>query len=290
MPVYRRKAHMIALTVLTTLLVAVGCNGSTPETPSRTTESDPFPRSIVSLSPTATETLFAVGAGDQVVAVDSQSDYPTDAPKTDLSAYTPSLEAIVGYEPDLVIASDDIGGLVTGLADADVETLLLPAATSIDDAYSQIQRIADATGHDEEGEALVADMKQRIDAAVASVPEQPRTYFHELDTTLYTVTSSSFVGQIYGLFDLDSIADGSAGGDYPQMSDEGVVSADPDVIFLADSQCCGVTTESVSARPGWNAIRAVRDGKIFAMDEDLSSRWGPRIADQVEALAQTLKQ
>lgn len=249
---------------------------------------DDRPEAVLSLSPTATETLFAVGAGDQVVAVDSQSDYPPNAPKTDLSAYTPSLEAIVGYKPDLVIASDDIDGLVAGLDAADIPVLLLPAATTIDDAYSQIERIADATGHDAEGDALVVTTRERIDAAVARAPRDEQRYFHELDSMLYTVTSQSFVGQIYGLFGLTSIADGSAGGDYPQMSDEGVVAADPDIVFLADSQCCGETAESVAARPGWSATTAVREGKIFAMDEDLSSRWGPRIADQAEAVASLL--
>ncbi|SNS97349.1 ABC transporter substrate-binding protein [Rhodococcoides kyotonense] len=275
----------IMIVLVASVAFVAGCSSSDPEPAAP----DELPQSIVSLSPTATETLFAVGAGDQVVAVDSQSDYPTDAPKTDLSAYTPSLEAIIGYEPDLVIASDDIDGLVAGLAQADIPTLLLPAATSIDDAYSQIEKIADATGHDEQGDMVVADMKKRIDDAVASVPAEPQTYFHELDSTLYTVTSTSFVGQIYGLFGLTSIADGSPGGDYPQMSDEGILAADPDIVFLADAQCCGVTPESVAARPGWSAITAVRDGKVFAMDEDLSSRWGPRVADQVEAVAAVLR-
>ncbi|WP_156517156.1 ABC transporter substrate-binding protein, partial [Rhodococcus sp. EPR-279] len=133
----------------------------------------------------------------------------------------------------------------------------------------------------------VAQMRDRIDAAVASVParDEPLTYFHELDDTLYTVSSASFVGQIYGLFGLTSIADGSGAGDYPQLSAESVITADPDVVFLADAQCCGVTAESVAARPGWGSMTAVRDGRIFPMDEDLSSRWGPRIADQVEAVA-----
>ena len=264
-----------------------GGDGTFPRTVASDVVIESRPESIVSLSPTATETLFAVGAGDQVVAVDSQSDYPANAPKTDLSAYTPSLEAIIGYDPDLVIASDDIDGLVTGLQAADVPVLLLPAATSIDDAYSPIETGADATGHDAEGDRVVADMRTRIDNAVSTVSATDSTYFHELDTTLYTVTSESFVGQIYGLFGLKSIADGS-GSDYPQMSDEGIISADPDFVFLADSQCCGVTAESVSTRPGWRTTSAVRDGNVVVMDEDLSSRWGPRVADQVEAVADAL--
>ncbi|MBY4131619.1 ABC transporter substrate-binding protein [Rhodococcus fascians] len=304
---------MISAGFAVVALVAAGCGGATtdapPATPSTTPSGefpksiasgsdggtitiDAMPRTIISLSPTATETLFAVGAGEQVAAVDDQSDYPADAPKTGLSAFTPSLEAIVAYDPDLVITSTDLGIVTTTLAEAGVPTLLLPAATSLDDAYSQIEQVADATGHDDEGDAVVAQMRDRIDAAVASVQtrDEPLTYFHELDDTLYTVSSQSFVGQIYGLFGLRSIADGSDAGDYPQLSAETVITTDPDVVFLADAQCCGVTAQSVSARPGWGSMTAVRDGRIFPMDEDLSSRWGPRIADQVEAVAAVVQQ
>ena len=310
----RRSARMISAGFAVVALVAAGCGSATTDSPPTATSAtassgefprtiatgsdggtvtiDEMPRSIVSLSPTATETLYAVGAGEQVAAVDDQSDYPADAPKTGLSAFTPSLEAIVAYDPDLVITSTDLGLVTSTLAEAGIPTLLVPAATSLDDAYSQIEQVADATGHDAEGDAVVAQMRDRIDTAVASVPtrEEPLTYFHELDDTLYTVTSQSFVGQIYGLFGLQSIADGSDAGDYPQLSAETVITADPDVVFLADAQCCGVTAESVAARPGWGSMTAVRDGRIFPMDEDLSSRWGPRIADQVEAVAAVVQQ
>ncbi|WP_338890367.1 helical backbone metal receptor [Rhodococcus sovatensis] len=282
-----RPTEILTSVAVLVALTASGC--STPESNTDTTTVAERPDSIVSLSPSATETLFAVGAGDQVVAVDSQSDYPANAPRTELSAYTPSLEAIVEYEPDLVIASDDIGGLVAALGAADVPVLLLPAATSIDDAYSQIEQVADAVGHPDEGDVLVDEMRSRVDTAVAGVPARDATYFHELDSMLYTVSSDSFIGQVYGLFGLTSIADG-AGSDYPQMSDEGVVAADPDFVFLADSQCCGVTVESVSVRPGWATTTAVREGQVFAVDEDMSSRWGPRIADQVESVAAILGQ
>ncbi|MCZ4520891.1 ABC transporter substrate-binding protein [Rhodococcus ruber] len=304
---------MISAGFAVVALVAAGCGSATTDAPTATSSAAPsgefpksiasgsdggtvtidaMPRTIVSLSPTATETLFAVGAGEQVAAVDDQSDYPADAPKTGLSAFTPSLEAIIAYDPDLVITSTDLGIVTSTLAKAGVPTLLLPAATSLDDAYSQIEQVADATGHDAEGDAVVAQMRDRIDAAVASVPtrEEPLKYFHELDDTLYTVSSKSFVGQIYGLFGMQSIADGSDAGDYPQLSAETVITADPDVIFLADAQCCGVTAQSVAARPGWGSMPAVRDGRVFPMDEDLSSRWGPRIADQVEAVAAVVQQ
>ncbi|MFD4182412.1 ABC transporter substrate-binding protein [Rhodococcus sp. NPDC058514] len=245
------------------------------------------PTKIVSLSPSATETLWAVGAGDQVVAVDDKSDYPAGVPTTDLSGFSPNVEAIIGKGPDLVIASDDTGGLVSGLKAAGVPTLLVPAAANLDEAYGQIERVGSATGHAPEATALTASMRTEIAEAVASVPQsQPRTYFHELDDTLYTITDGTFLGEIYAMVGLRSIADGGgSGGDYPQLSAEYVVTADPDLIFLADSQCCGITPDKVAARPGWSGLAAVRDKQIHVLDEDLASRWGPRVVDLVRSIA-----
>ncbi|MFC7446300.1 ABC transporter substrate-binding protein [Rhodococcus daqingensis] len=242
---------------------------------------DARPGAVVSLSPSATETLWAVGAGEQVVAVDDQSDHPPGVPTTALSGYSPNVEAIIGYTPDLVIAMDDVGGLVSGLRAAGVPTLLLPAAADLDEAYAQIERIGAATGHLPEATALVASMRTEVDAAVAAVPERagPLRYFHELDDTLYTVSDDSFLGEVYGLFGLASIADG--GEAYPQLSAEYVVEADPDLIFLADGQCCGVTPERVAARPGWAGMTAVRAGQVRVLDADVASRWGPRVVDLV---------
>ena len=127
------------------------------------------PERIVSLSPTATEMLFAVGAGDQVVAVDDQSDYPPEAPTTDLSAYEPNVEAIAGYEPDLVVASD--GGALKTLADLKIPLLVQPAAADLDDAYAQIEELGTATGHADEAAAEVERIRSRIEEIVAEVPE-----------------------------------------------------------------------------------------------------------------------
>lgn len=249
------------------------------------------PEAVVSLSPTATETLWALGAGDQVVAVDALSDYPAGVPTTDLSGFSPNVEAVLGHQPDLVIAMDDTGGLVSGLKAAGVPTLLLPAAADLDDAYSQIERIGAATGHLPDAAALVASMRGEIDAAVAAAPPRAAqsTYFHELDDTLFTISGQTFLGEIYGLFGLRSIADAAGAGDaYPQLSAEYVVAADPDLIFLADGQCCGVTAEKVAARPGWSGMAAVRGGQVHVLDEDVSSRWGPRVVDLVTTIGGVL--
>lgn len=249
------------------------------------------PTRIVSLSPTATEMLFAVGAGDQVVAVDDQSDHPPEAPTTDLSGFQPNVEAILAEEPDLVLAQSDPGGLVDGLAEADVPTLLLPSATVLEDAYAQLERVGAVTGHVAGAAEVVGRMRAEMAEIVASLPdrEQSLTYYHELDPTFYTITGDTFVGDVYGRLGLDSIADAaSAEGAYPQLSQEFVVEADPDVIFLADAQCCDVTAEAVAERPGWGEISAVQNDAVFEVDADLASRWGPRIVDYARNVAERL--
>ncbi|WP_432478855.1 ABC transporter substrate-binding protein [Nocardioides sp. GXQ0305] len=250
------------------------------------------PVSIVSLSPTATEMLWAVGAGDQVVAVDDQSDFPEDVPTTKLSGYQPNVEAILAKEPDLVIASDDTGDLVSGLEKARVPTLLMPAAADLDETYSQIERIGAATGHEEEAGQLVEETRIGIEQAVADAPPTDGvSYFHELSPDLYTATSDTFIGEVYGLFGLENVADEAKGGDdYPQLSSEYVVGAEPDLVFLADSQCCGVAEKDVAKRPGWEQVPAVAEEQVHVLDEDIASRWGPRTLDFVQQVSQLLQE
>lgn len=262
--------------------VVSGATGSTD-----TITVDQRPEAIVSLSPTATESLFAIDAGAQVVAVDEQSNYPAEAPVTQLSGYTPNVEAILNYSPDLVITAMPDPDTVASLAAAGVPTLALPPASTLDEAYDQLARLGQATGNTDQAAALVADMKSRIEQAVSAAPDLSGvSYFHELDPTLYTVSSSSFIGEIYGLFGMKSIADAAPGGDaFPQLSEEFVVDANPDVILLADAQCCGVTPESVAQRPGWAEVRAVQQNQVFVLNADIVSRWGPRVVDFVESIS-----
>ena len=240
------------------------------------------PDRIISLSPSATEMLFAIGAGDQVVAVDDNSDYPAEAPTTDLSGYQPNVEAIVGFSPDLVVMATDPGGVVQALTDLDVDAALLPAAQRLEDTYAQVELLGTATGHVPESEALVGRLEGDIAALVAEVPDrpQPLTYYHELDDTYFSVTSSTFLGEIYGLAGLENIADAADDGSgYPQLSAEFIVQQDPDAIFLADTECCGQSPATVAARPGWESLRAVKSGAVVPLDDDVASRWGPRIVD-----------
>jgi cobalamin transport system substrate-binding protein len=247
---------------------------------------------IVSLSPTATETLFAIGAGKQVVAVDDQSDYPKEAPRTKLSGYTPNVEAIAGYRPDLVVAAYDPGGLVAALRSLGIRVLLQDAAKTIDEAYAQMLQLGTITGHVSQARALVARMKKRIGELVARGTRRARglTVYHELEPDLYSATSKTFIGQIYSLFGLKNIADAadSAGSGYPKLSAEYVVAQSPDIVVLADIRCCGQSARTVAARPGWRSISAVRTGTIVRIDDSIASRWGPRIVNLVRAVAAAL--
>ena len=247
------------------------------------------PHRIISLSPTATESLFAIGAAKQVIAVDDQSDYPKQAPRTKLSGYTPNVEAIAKYRPDLVVISGDVKGLTSSLTKLHIPVLLQPAATTISGAYAQIRELGASTGHQQQAKALVARMQQRIKAAVASAPHENLKVFHELSPDLYSAKSGTFIGRVYTLFGLKNIADEAPGTDYPQLSSEYVVAANPDVIVLADSRCCGQSRATVSARPGWSNVAAVKTGTIVRVDDSIASRWGPRVVDYVRAVASALK-
>ena len=237
------------------------------------------PRRIVSLSPTATEMLFAIGAGTQVVAVDDQSDYPAEAPTTGLSGLEPNVEAIAEYEPDLVVASS--GGSLKTLDDVDIPLLVQPAPRTFRDVYSQFEQLGTATGHKAGAAEEIASMKLRLKKIVASAPrfKDKPTYYHELDNTYFSVTSDTFIGRVYGLVGLRNIADQAdgAGTGYPQLSAEYIIRSDPDLIFLADTQCCNQTPARVARRPGWDQIEAVEHDSVVVVGDDVSSRWGPRI-------------
>jgi iron complex transport system substrate-binding protein len=249
------------------------------------------PHRIVSLSPTATESLFAIGAGSQVVAVDDQSDYPKRAPRTSLSGYTPNVEAIAGYRPDLVVLSGDANDVIGGLRKLGIRVLLQPAAQTLSDAYAQIRQLGTITGHKRSAAAVVARMRKSIAKTVRSVPKRHLTVYHELDPTYYSATSETFIGRIYKLFGLRNIADAAdtSGSHYPQLSGEYIVSANPGLIVLADTRCCGQSAATVAARAGWRGLAAVRNHRVVGIDDSVASRWGPRVVDFVRAVGQALR-
>jgi iron complex transport system substrate-binding protein len=229
--------------------------------------------------------LFAIGAGDLVIAVDEFSNYPADVPITDLSGFDPNVEAIAGFEPTLVVSQSQIEGLDV----LSIENMVLSAAVTFDDVYTQIEQLGAATGHIGEAAELVSNMQGDIKSVLASLPERetPLTYYHELDPSFFSVTSTTFIGEVYKLLGLENAADaadpdGAAFG-YPQLNEEYLVTADPDIIFLADTKCCDVTATSLAERPGWDLLSAVQTGNVVELDDDVASRWGPRLVQFIQA-------
>ncbi len=254
------------------------------------------PTSIVSLSSTATEMLYAIGAGNAVKAVDSYSDYPKNAPVTKLDALTPNVEAIVAYKPDLVIVAGDTTGLTAQLAKFGIPVLSDPPATALNQEYQQFDELGRATGHLPQAKAEVAKIKGQIKQIESSAPKhtKPLTYYFELDQTYYSETSSTFIGQVLGLLGMKSIADSAKGaaasGGYPQLSAEFIIKSNPNYIYLADTICCGQNAKKVANRPGWSALTAVKEGRVVGLNDDIASRWGPRIVNLLKTVAASLKQ
>jgi len=247
---------------------------------------DEQPEAIISLSPTATETLFAIGAGDQVIAVDKNSNFPDEAPDGDLDAYKPNVEAIAGKQPDLVIVANDSNDLVKGLTALDIPVLSQPAPTDLDGVYDEIEQLGRATGHAAEAERVAADMRDSIEEVVCGADVEGLTYYYELDNLLYSQTSKTFLGGVLGRLGLGNIADGAGGAsDYPQLSAEHILKADPDLILLADTKCCQQSAATLKARPGWAGLKAIGTGGVVEIDDDIASRWGPRLVELVEQVA-----
>jgi iron complex transport system substrate-binding protein len=250
------------------------------------------PTRIVSVSPTATEMLYAIGAGRQVVAVDSFSDYPSRAPRTSLSGDSPNTEAIAAYRPDLVLLPDNT--VSDQLSALGIANLVLPPANTLADEYHQILQIGAATGHGVAAAALNARIRTQLASIAAQVPKRrvrPAVYW-ELDDTFFSADSSSFIGQLLRQAGLRNIADKASGGSsgYPQLSAEYVVQANPAVIFLADTICCGQTPATVAARPGFSHVAAVAHHDVVPLNDDVASRWGPRVVQLFQQIVNATKQ
>jgi iron complex transport system substrate-binding protein len=252
---------------------------------------DSRPMRIVSLSATATENLFAIGADSQVIAVDDQSNYPTAAPMTKLSAFHPNAEAIAAYKPDLVVVSGS--SIVSSLQRLGITVILDPAAKNLSEAYSQIRQLGAATGHPARAARVVKSMQVQLTKLIRSVPNRSRhlKVFHELSPDLYSATSATFIGQIYRLFGFRNIADDAdpTHSGYPKLSGEYVIASNPDLVVLSDTKCCGQSAATVAQRPGWTNVNAVKRNGIVPVSDDIASRWGPRVVEFARLVAQVAR-
>jgi iron complex transport system substrate-binding protein len=252
------------------------------------------PKRIISLSPSATEIFFSIGADKQILLVDSLSNYPKRAPISDISAFEPNVEAIVGKKPDLVLLSVDSmksTEIRNALIKLNVPVLMEKAPTQLSDVYAEIKVLGKVTNKQAKANALAKKMAADIRSILAKAKKSSDVrIFHELDDTYYSVTSDTFIGRVYKDFGVVNVADAAAGADsygYPQLSAEYLLKSDPQAIFLADAQY-GVTPESVAKRAGWSQISAVKNNKVFALTADIPSRWGPRLVDFYRDIAKAL--
>jgi iron complex transport system substrate-binding protein len=292
-------------TILTLVLFLAACGGEAPASSGpialtdglgRTVNLPASARSVVSLTPSGTEILFAVGAGAQVTGRDMFSDYPAEAaPVQDIggSMGEYNLEAIVALQPDLVLA----GGinppeLVASLEELGLTVYFLPNPLTLEEMFANLETVGMLTGHEVETAALVESLAARVAAVDQVIPMlsyRPYVYY-ELDATNpaqpYTAGPGTFVDlliQRAGGFNIGAELEG----EWATISVERLLVADPTIILLGDA-AYGETPEKVALRPGWEALTAVRNGQVFPIDDNLVSRPGPRLVDGLEALVELL--
>jgi iron complex transport system substrate-binding protein len=290
--VFRRSLAILAA-LAASLAVSLAVVSLSAAAHQRAHKAHRFPHRIVSLSPTVTEDLFAIGAGKQVVAVDQDSNYPKRAPRTSLSGYTPNVEAIANYHPDVVFISYNPENFASQLRKLGIKVVNVAAASNLKQAYQEILDLGAVTGHNHGARGVVRSMKTHLAAIVRSVPKTRRhlRVYHELEQDYYSATSDTFIGSIYKLFGFRNIADAAAtaGNQYPQLSAEYIIAQNPQIIVLADTKCCGQSSATVAARPGWSSISAVQHHRVVQANDDVASRWGPRIVQFARAVARLAK-
>ena len=251
---------------------------------------------VISLAPSNTEILFAIGAGDQVIGRDEFSDYPEQAsalPSVGGGFGDYNLEAIVDLEPDLVLAAEiNTQEQVKALSDLGLTVFLLANPTSLDEMYANLLTVAELTGHLQATEELVGDLQSRVSSVetVIETAEDIPTVFYELDATdssaPWTAGADTFIDTLITKAGGENIAS-ELEGQYLQLSIEEILVRDPQVILLGDA-AYGITPESIQERSGWSNLSATINNRIYAFDDNLVSRPGPRLVDGLEQLAKLL--
>lgn len=245
------------------------------------------PKRIISLSPSITEILFEIGSGNQVIAVDNLSNYPNETPISDISAYDPNVEAISLLNPDLVILSYNIKNLKTALKKIGIETIYLPAPLNFEDILDQIDYLGQKTGNEDKAKKLISKMKSKMKTLQKLRENEPATkIYHELDPNYYSPSKFSFIGDIYQKLNYKNVANKAdiTNLGYPKLSPELIISENPDLIILPGKD--NKYVENVKSRPGWNYIKAVKKNNFLLTNNDIASRWGPRILNFASILVE----
>ena len=281
-----------ALALTATVAAAPPAHGVT----SRTTSPYYAPKRIVSLSPTATEILYAIGAGSQVIAVDDDSNYPTKGlPTTRFNALNPNVEQLVALHPTLVVVSYNPNNLEADLKAAGIPVMEQDAPKDLKGTTRQITWLGNATGHYHRSYLVASGDVREIRKDVALIPRHHRagSAYFELSPPpyIYAAASNTYVGQLLKSLGVSNVADpasNASNGGYPSLSDEFVIAANPKLIFLADTVCCKQSQATVAARPGWSTISAVSHHFVIGLNDDIASRWGPRVSVLMDDLTRAV--
>lgn len=296
-----RRLSLLAMVILALVIAGSGCGlkiGARSSGPLTVTDDagrqvtfDHRPARIVSLAPSNTEILFAVGAGPKVVGVDTYSDYPADAkslPKVG-GFSNPNIEAIVALKPDLILATGEHSKLLDQFEKVNLRVLILSPRT-IEDVYANLVLVGRVAGSEQKAKAVVEEMKARLAKIAEGLkmikPEDRVAVYYEVySDPLMSVGPGTFIHQVITLAGGRNIfADAKT--DYPVVDSETIVARNPAVIVYPDfhgSQA--LTADKVRSRPGWGKIQAVNKGQVFSINADTISRPGPRLVDAVETLA-----
>lgn len=313
------KIYRFLMTTVTLLAVTTACGPAPTQSPDYPTAQPPKPelaafpltltddlgrevtvetkpQRIVSLAPSHTEILFAVGAGEQVVGVTTYCNYPQEAQTREqiggFSAETISVEKIIALEPDLVLSTGKLHETVMEVLEQTGVTVYAGDPETFDQVYASIEAIGQMTGHNEEATHLVAQVKERVaavESVVAEIPdgERPTVFWETWDDPLMTAGPTTFAGQMIEKGGgVNLFADVTER--YSEISIEEVIKRNPDAIMGPDTHGEALTADQVATRPGWETIKAVQDGRIYVFDGDITSRAGPRIVDGLEMIAHAL--
>jgi iron complex transport system substrate-binding protein len=261
----------------------------------RTVTVEAEPQRIVSMLPSHTETICALGICDKLVGVDDFSNYPLEAdalPKLGggLTGYDggPDVEAIVALEPDLVLVSE-YGELAQLLEQAGI-TVYAGSPQTYEDTFIFFDILGQMTNREIEATLLTENVQKEIDGIAEIVSStEPVSVYYEIDTTPYSVGPNSFIGVLLSKAGGQTIVTAEQG-DFPQLDPEFIISSNPEVIILSDAPS-GESIETLQARPGWETLQAITNNKVFAMTDeqnDVANRPGPRLAEVVRLFAQML--
>lgn len=257
-----------------------------------------YPKRIVSMAPANTEILFALGLGDRVVGVTKYCDYPPRVKElveegkiAVIGGFSdPNIERVIALDPDLVLAAHSLQLKAMEQLEEKGVTVVGLDPKSLRDVLNDILLVGKITGKEAEAKALVESMERRIESVVSKVKEaqrRPRVYYEVWHDPLMSVGPGTWINELIGLAGgVNIFSDAKV--PYPEVSSESIIARDPEIIVIKVGYMGGVAKDEIKRRPGWEAIDAVRNDRIYEVDENILIRPGPRIVDGLETLARII--